>query len=333
MSAIDKFQKLFDKITSKKGEQWMEEIPAWLGNHSGTVLTGTRGMIYVRTAEGQVLEVYNSIAPVEYNILVTIGRRKDQPNLWQVIGRREVWSTPASESMWYHNEQHRFGHGDMLPVDRKQVLYLTALASEEPDFNVNVYGGALPTDSGWVEVSNQVIDLSSYAIDAGAKFVSIESDDGGALSVNEGSVFGSILLATAADIPVPASGKYPIAAVLLYEGQESITNDDIMVLTPFRLNGKPMGEQINEADADTPADADEWGFYDVVDQVIKKITWLNIKTALTDLFDTLYAALGHTHDPGDLNVQYRQLVYSLVGDDVDILTADGDAIFSLENLE
>src|SRR3989304_2688799 len=88
MTAIDKFKKIFDKLTQQRGDQWLERIPAWLGNHVGTVATGTAGMIYVRTVEGQVLIVFNNVAPSEYKILVPIGRSKDQPQLWQAILRR-----------------------------------------------------------------------------------------------------------------------------------------------------------------------------------------------------------------------------------------------------
>ncbi|HLE89642.1 MAG TPA: hypothetical protein VI753_00725, partial [Anaerolineales bacterium] len=120
MTAIDKFKKLFDKLTEQRGDQWLEKIPAWLGDHAGMVSTGTAGLIFVRTVEGQVLTVFNNIAPSEYNILVKIGRSKDQPHLWQVIERREVWSVPASSSVVHHHQQHMFLAPDMVPIDRKQ---------------------------------------------------------------------------------------------------------------------------------------------------------------------------------------------------------------------
>lgn len=56
-----------------------------------------------------------------------------------------------------------------------------------------------------------------------------------------------------------------------------------------------VGAAIHAAAADTPLDADEFGFYDVIDAVLKKITWLNIKSTLKTYFDGLYAVLAHTH--------------------------------------
>lgn len=45
---------------------------------------------------------------------------------------------------------------------------------------------------------------------------------------------------------------------------------------------------INEADAATPADADEFGFWQIAGSVLKKITWANVKATLKTYFDTLY---------------------------------------------
>ena len=50
------------------------------------------------------------------------------------------------------------------------------------------------------------------------------------------------------------------------------------------------GKNINDASADTPLDADEFSFWDVVSGGIKKITWSNIKATLKTYFDTLYPA-------------------------------------------
>jgi len=67
-----------------------------------------------------------------------------------------------------------------------------------------------------------------------------------------------------------------------------------MALTPtkkFRddLNTAIM---IDELTADTPLDADEWGFYDAVDAVLKKITWANIKATLKTYFMPIIYPVG-----------------------------------------
>jgi len=300
MTAIDKFKKLFDKLTEQRGDQWLEKIPAWLGDHAGTVSTGTAGLIFVRTVEGQVLTVFNNIAPSEYNILVKIGRSKDQPHLWQVIERREVWSVPASSSVVHHHQQHMFLAPDMVPIDRKQILALTVLVADPANFIVRMYGSVVHTATGIVKISTQDIDLSSYVVTAGAKFISIETDDDGALTVHEGTAFDAPEIGTYADIPVPAAGKYLIAFVLLYDGQSQLSNNDIRVPFPLGVIAKGSGLQIDEAAADTPADGDKFGFWDIVDDALKSITWANIKATLKTYFDGIYSALGHVHDAADV---------------------------------
>ena len=287
----------------------MERIPAQLGDHTGQVTTSTAGMINVRTTEGQNLVVFNNVAPAEGDIWVTIGRSKDQPQLWQVISRREVWNVPGSSSVVHHHWQHEFDAPDELPVDRRQILQLSVRVYDAAGFVVKVGGSAAHTAAGIREIATQFVDLSSYVPTAGAKIINIETDDDGILSVHEGSVYGSPLIGTVDNIPVPEPGKYLIAYVLLFEGQAALLNEHIRVPFPLGVIAKGSGLQINEAAADTPADGDLFGFWDIVDEVLKSITWANIKATLKTYFDTLYSGLGHTHSAPDAAVvTYTPLV-------------------------
>jgi len=53
--------------------------------------------------------------------------------------------------------------------------------------------------------------------------------------------------------------------------------------------GAEVAEAIHAAGAATPADADEFGFWQAVSGLLKKATWSGIKSALTTLFDARYA--------------------------------------------
>ncbi len=245
MTAIDKFRAQFKKITDRKSDQWLEKIPAWTGDYSGIVNTGIPGMIYVRV-DGQVVVVFNQTAPAEHNIPVLIGRHKDQPHLWQVIGSREVWSAPASSNISHHGWQHGFMQPDMTPIDRRQILALTVMVSDAANFIVRVYGGLVHTANGIIKIANQDMDLSSYVITSGAKYINIESDDDGTLTVNEGSVIAAPDIATASDIPVPADGFHIIATILLYESQTKLSNSDIAI--PMALPG-PSGGGVTNGDS------------------------------------------------------------------------------------
>jgi hypothetical protein len=262
MSALEKLRKQFKKATQKESELWLEEVPAWMGDKDGQVTTGIAGMVYVRTVEGQLLEVFNNTAPAEYNLLVKIGRRKDQPDLWQVIGRREVWDVPGTSSVVHHHEQHEFMAPDMLMLDRRQISQLSVLVRDAAAFTVQVIGAFVHTVNGMIEISSQVVDLSSYVPSTGALFVNIEADDSGTLSVNEGENFGSPLIASVSYIPVPDPGKYLIATILLYEGQETLLDEYIRV--PMPLNANPGDYSQSDHDHSTlyleeavvPSDAD-----------------------------------------------------------------------------
>lgn len=294
-----------EKMIQFLSDPWIGKQPAWLGRADETVKTGTAGLFYARTIKGTEIQVYNTArVPPTYDLPVLIGRHRDMPTIWQIIEAREVYDQPvALGHMENHEEQHRLGADDMIPIDRKQIIALTVIVSDAANFIVQVYGGLVATAIGLALVANQEIDLSSYAVTAGAVFVNIESNDNGVLSVHVGTAFASKFIATLSNIPVPDPGKYLIATILLYEGQDELLNEDIRVPMPFGYLAKNMGLQIHEAAADTPLDADEFGFWDVVDSILKKITWANIKATLKTYFDTIYSVLGHTHSLVDEDVQ------------------------------
>ncbi len=277
---------------------WMDVFDAYTGRADGTVLTGVPGVVYVREAlNGQVLSVYNGVVSSRPNVLVEVGRRVDQPGLWRIKGEKQVFSSPSTgPEVGFHHEQHEFPGGDTVWVDRKQYKPLTVLVSDAANFIVTLYGAAKPTANGLIEISTQEIDLSAYVVTAGAKFIAIETDDDGAISINEGSVFESPLVRTVADAPVPAAGKYTRAWVLFYEGQTQLSNDDIIVPEPPDFNpASDMAAAIHAASASAVTDNDEFGFWEDVADALSKITWANIKATLKTYFDTLYSAIGHSH--------------------------------------
>ena len=368
-------KKQLRKTIEKYGREWTDIQPAWLGNLSGTVLTDVPGVFYARLANGKVVRVHNTFgAPPTFDLHVTIGRTRNLSKIWQIIQVMEDFDTPAAGGeIAYHHEQHMFGHGDELPVDRKQITALTVRVYDAAGFIVTLYGDVANTPTGLVHIASQNIDLSAEVPTAGAVYVNIEVDDDGTVTTNTGTNFGSPLIAALSNIPVPDPGKYLIAYVLLHEGQDELSDDDIHVPMPLGMVAKSSGLQISEADADTPLDADLWGFWDVVDGILKQITWANIKATLKTYFDTVYSALGHSHsapdasvvtytpadatdwngsaDPGDTNDaldqlaarmvaaeggigQYRQFVWASDGmGGWEFVSADGEPVFNLESLE
>jgi len=69
---------------------------------------------------------------------------------------------------------------------------------------------------------------------------------------------------------------------------------------PYSFTGESanVAEQIEAATAkSTPVDADDFGITDsAASNVLKKLSWANVKATLKTYFDTLYALSFHTHD-------------------------------------
>jgi hypothetical protein len=284
-----------------------------LGKLDGvTVRSDIEGVLWARQWNGREIKVHNkALVGAIFDLRVLVGIRRFQPGKWVILETVEDYLTPAgSGHVAFHEEQHEFEAADELPIDRKQIRYFSVRVSYEAPFTVQVYGGVFPTSTGMVQVDHQLLDMSGEVVTVGAVFVNIETDDTGVLSLNTGTNFGSIFVADVSYIPAPDPGKYLLASVLFYEGQTELLNEHIIVPMPLVAVGKDTGLEISEATADTPLSADEFGFWDVVDSLLKKITWTNIKATLKTYFDTLYSALGHTHasifndaegDPADVS--------------------------------
>jgi hypothetical protein len=198
-----------------------------IGRADGTVKTGVDGIIYVRNfLNGQVLTVYNFVAPNRWNLQVEIGRKVEQPGLWQVKGVREAYAVPAggSASAGTHTHDELFlGWDRFLPF----LVYPIAGGG----FTVQVIGIIFPkADNSFSFVDNQTLDLSAYVPVTGAKYVLIEADDDGEIHVIEGNTVTSPGLLTVADIPPITIGRRASCAVRLYVGQTQLYRD------PFTIN-------------------------------------------------------------------------------------------------
>jgi hypothetical protein len=232
------------KKVNKPQTGWFDVFAAVTGRADGEVLTGTRGEIWVTNLlNGQPVRVHNTLAPSAANYHVEVGRRVDQPNLWQIKSIRQTFPISANgDLVAYHADQHVFPNVDTIPVDRKQVMAFTVWVSDAANFEVAVFGGVAPTKNGMVQaetdadVAYKIMDLSSYIPTTGAKFIDIVVEEDGTLSIVEGDEFQAPALATSADIPMPAHDQYIIAYVLLYESMEALSNSDIRVVMPLGTN-------------------------------------------------------------------------------------------------
>ncbi len=309
-------KKVFRSLIAKESAEWLDRQPAKLGDGTGTdggiVLTDIAGVYNVRMLNGKVEGVYNQahVPPIP-DLNVIVGLRRSLPKMWQIISTQEVYDKPiARGQIEYHHEQHEENGGDQLFLDRKQINQLSVRVSDAANFIVKVIGAVVPTASGNKIIANQNMDLSSYVVTSGAKIIAIESDDSGALTIAQGTAFGAAQAATQADLPPRTDGKYPFAGIMFHEGQTELSDSDIFPIVPLPSSGggtTNVGAAIHAAAADTPLDADEFGFWDVVAGLLRNITWANIKATLKTYFDTIYAPIAkgvtngdsHDHNGGD----------------------------------
>jgi hypothetical protein len=234
-----KSQRKLEKMIDRRGPDWIDFQLVRLGNASGDVQTGKPGILWARLGNGKAIRVRTGSAnvPSYFDLHLVVGRRRTQPNIWYVIYTLEEYDDPAGKGeLTYHHEQHEEKGGDRLNLNRKQITARTVRVKNSTSFIVTVFGDADLTANGWVRIPNKNFTLSSYVPATGALFVAIESDDDGALSLNVGDPFASPGVARPADYPVPDAGKYPIARILLFEGQTALLDEHITVSMPPSFN-------------------------------------------------------------------------------------------------
>ena len=228
----NRFKKRFDKRIKQSGDFWIERQPAKLGNYSDVVeVPGAESMVYARLINGQVVTVFNNRVPNNPHLDVWIGTDKSEPTLWQVLQEWAVHdSNQVPNLVTYHHEQHEYPSPDTVWVRTDQFMALNVLPAGE--FKINLYGGIVyrfGMDAP-IRVANQVdddaIDLVSYAIDAGAKYVLMEILEDGTPNFVEGSVLGSIEILESEGLPIPSAGAFPIFALIFHEGQTELRRDN-----------------------------------------------------------------------------------------------------------
>jgi hypothetical protein len=207
-----------------------------LGRLDGvTVETGTSGLLWARQWNGKEIQVINHAnASSTFDLRVLVGVKKIQPSRWVILQTMEDYLTPADAGrVAHHHAQHELYGPDEVAVQRKQITAYTVRVLDGPGFIVRVYGGYFRSATGFGYTPTQSMDLSTYVVATGAKFVAIEVDDDGVLSVHEGDPFDALEVGTIADVPAPEPGKYHVAAVAFYDGQTELLETDISVPMPL----------------------------------------------------------------------------------------------------
>ena len=167
---------------------------------------------------------------------------------------------------------------------------------------VHITGGLLPTLDGLVlsEKTDPDLDLTSHIPTSGFRYVGLQVNNlTGVWSVVDGAVLSLVDIAETSDLPVADSGNTLIFYVRLIAGIVRLCKSDLMPISAIPVDQTQLntGIQIHAADEITVLiDDDEIGVWDSLTGLLAKITFANLVAQLTSIFNTLYAAIGHTHE-------------------------------------
>lgn len=220
----------------KKSFGQKQDVMPWqiatLGDGHGTVIgsTGNNMVLCRLSANSSVIEVYNAaVQPVD-GMLVRIGRKPEQPLIWQVLGQydQRLDENGAPGSALYntpmHHHTHEYPQSDQVNIDWRQITAMRIYAVS--GFVVGVLPGLIPRSGDDIIVQMQTIDLSSHVPALGALYVLVSVDAAGALTLTDGVTQANILYLALTDIPDTPAGHFRLAAVRLYSGQVAIQENN-----------------------------------------------------------------------------------------------------------
>lgn len=282
----------FRKKIQSLGADYTNIQTVRLGKLDGsTVLTGVPGILWARQWNGKEIQVHNkALVSYKFDLRVLVGVRRTQPTRWVILEEMEDYLTPSGGgAIAPHHEQHEWGGEDMVWIDRKQIIQLTCLAAG--NFLVQVYGAIVRVGNTYVEVETQTVDLSPYVVDAGAKFVTIECSETGVLSVNNtGENFETIANAAGSYIPVPSQSNILVCAVLMYESQPNLSNDEIIVPMPVDRGGIG-GQTVSSERATNVHEDDLISFFSTNNNGTRSITFSHFKDVIHRYTNEIYGIL------------------------------------------
>jgi hypothetical protein len=305
-----RLRKTLKKVTQPQ-TGWLDVFPAVIGKADGTILTGVDGLIYARNfLNGQVLTVYNFVAPNIAGLQVEIGRKVETPGLWQVKGVRETYQVPAGGSQSSASHSH-----DNLFISRDRFMPFLVFPLDGTGFMVQVYGDVIVKEDGsFGSIASQQLDLSSHVPATGALYALIEADEDGVLYVTEGTPVDAKELLTLGDIPSITAGRKPSCAVRLYAGQAQLYRDpasinDFIDLRSITSTNSPISvlDDLNDVTIVSPSDGQLLRYHAATSQ------WKNVNAS---------------------TLKYRQFVWASDGaGGWEFVSSAGEPVFNLENIQ
>jgi len=215
----------------------------WLKSVSGSVwVDGRPGYVYVQRrdtsgAQTEEIRMPDTNVPDINGYPVIVGRTHLYRNEDIVIGR-----DTETESSWLydytmqaHHAQHERGGFDTVWVHGRVIIPLRVNPQTTPDLTIDILAGVYPTLTGntWYD------GATSYSMSAnipanGQRWVVVGIDQStDSVIVQNGSIVTKTRSLAWSDLPTIPADMVTLAAVAMYAGQTTITEDDIVDMRAF----------------------------------------------------------------------------------------------------
>ncbi len=241
---------------------------ALLGHPNGTLTIADKpgyGWARIGGQNGRVVIVYLRGVLPAYDLPVVVAPLPHRPQDYGVVdldvegfaGSGSGESATGYSGTAYvqaHAAQHNYLGGDQTYTHIRQWRPLRVYPYT--GFNIYCEQGFIIRNGVRINVSAQVVDLTSHVPASGARYVLITINPGGILTATSGTDVAGVLDLTLANIPTTPVGHYPLAAVRTYAAQSSIRETqsvtdivDLRYPQEFAASSPVMYETVTNGDA------------------------------------------------------------------------------------
>jgi len=220
----------------KRYREHQTVLPALLGDGQGNIVVANRpGYVYVRVGSEDLYgQAFNGKVPARDNLPVLVGWDDLRPNLFQVLGIRQVYLDSVDSDVTIipevppHGHTHEFPTVDDSDSDGSDTIFAAwrqiwgLRIKVDSGFTVSVERSPIFRDgTGWVWVDTQQIDLTADVPDHWARYVLMYLDEDGILQSENGDIIDKATI-DINDCPDPDPGEFALAGILLYAGQTGV---------------------------------------------------------------------------------------------------------------
>lgn len=212
-------KKLQSIVTTRKNA----EMYAFLGDlYTGElfVRAGNYTRMYATIAfTGQVIKVRNKKFPARFKYPVKLGHVPGSAEIEVMDEWRGIYPNLDLPHLPFH--PHTWGETENVAWIRKeQIMELSPFVKEGMIVLVN--SGSFVINGVRRGFMYQEFDMTSYIPASGARWVTCEIDNTGAITYTEGTLYDSRTLLDISNVPAVSDNKYMLFAVKVYYGQTEL---------------------------------------------------------------------------------------------------------------